>query len=280
MQPVTYLRQFLGSVLSRNRRLIKRSYLMPSKHLGRDVMVDVYRPAVPPWRLLNLVVFNDGQDLPRMNLEGQLREAFEEGTLPATVVVGIHAGDRMREYGTATRKDYKGRGDRALAHENFVIQELVPFLERKLNIYRTANRRTIAGFSLGGLNAFDLAWRNPGEFGRVGVFSGALWWRSKAFRQASPDADRIVHTYVSRAKKASKLKYWFMAGTEDEADDRNNNGIIDSIDDTLQLMDILSKKGLREDEDFTYVEVEGGRHEPETWGRVMVEFLGWATRMR
>jgi len=33
-----------------------------------------------------------------------------------------------------------------------------------------------------------------------------------------------------------------MAGTADEEADRNNNGIIDAIDDTLQLLQILKKK--------------------------------------
>lgn len=276
MYPFPYFRQLLGSLLSRRKGSIKTSYLIPSNSLDRDVMVDVYRPAVPPWRLLSLVVFNDGQDLDRMNLREQLNEQFLEGTLAPAIIVGIHAGDRMREYGTAGRLDYKGRGDLAMEHEAFILEELIPFLEGRFNVRKMANHRAIAGFSLGGLNAFDLAWRNPTEFGVVGVFSGSLWWRHKAFKEEKPDADRIVHDYVIRAKKAPAVRFWFMAGTEDEQDDRNKNGIIDSIDDTLQLMALLEAKGKVEDEDFTYVEVEGGRHEPETWGGVVMEFLKWS----
>lgn len=276
MNPTSYFRQLLGGVLSGKRRLIRRSYLMPSTHLGRGVMVDVYRPTVPPWRLVNLVIFNDGQDLPRMNFKAQLKEALEEDTLPPTIVVGIHAGDRMREYGTAKRKDYQGRGDRAAEHAKFIIEELVPWLEDRYNIHHSPARRAIAGFSLGGLHAFDVAWRNAKEFGVVGVFSGALWWRSKAFRPDAPDADRIVHDYVAKAEKAPKLRCWFMAGTEDETSDRNNNGVIDAIDDTLHLMDLLRQKGWGDPADMTYVEVEGGRHDPETWGRVVLDFLRWA----
>ncbi|MEM6771462.1 MAG: alpha/beta hydrolase-fold protein, partial [Bacteroidota bacterium] len=196
-------------------------------------------------------------------------------TLVPTIVVGIHAGDRMREYGTAGRVDYQGRGDLAMDHEQFILEELIPFLEGRFNIRKTAAHRAIAGFSLGGLNAFDLAWRNPTEFGAAGIFSGALWWRHKAFRPKAPDADRIVHDYVRKAKKAPNVRFWFMAGTEDETDDRNNNGIIDAIDDTLQLMALLADKGKKEGEDFTYVEVEGGKHEPETWGEVVMDFLRW-----
>ncbi len=154
-----YTRQLLGSIASRKQKLLVRSYLMPSEHLGRDVMVDVYRPALPPWRLMNLAVFNDGQDLERMNLREQLQTAFKEHTLSPTVVIGVHAGDRMREYGTTGRPDYKGRGDQAGAYEYFLIEELIPWIEKFYNVYQLPARRAIAGFSLGGLNAFDVAWR-------------------------------------------------------------------------------------------------------------------------
>ncbi|MBC6994415.1 alpha/beta hydrolase-fold protein [Neolewinella lacunae] len=275
MLPIPYLRQLLGSLLSRRRQLIKRSYLLPSKALEREVMIDVYRPTVPPWRLLSLAVFNDGQDLPKMQLTGQLREQYTDGALVPLIVVGVHAGDRLREYGTVDQKDYQGRGDRAPAYERFLLDELIPWLEGRFNIYHDPFRRAIAGFSLGGLSAFDLAWRNPKEFGVAAVFSGALWWRHSAFDPADPDANRIVHDYVRKAKKAPPVRYWFMAGTDDEKDDRNHNGIIDAIDDTLQLMGLLAAKGKREGEDFTYVEVPGGRHDPETWGRVIIDFLRW-----
>jgi len=276
MYIIRYLRQLLGSVASRQHQLLVRSYLMPSEHLGREVMVDVYRPALPPWRLLNLAVFNDGQDLPRMNMREQLQSAFKAGSISPTVVIGVHAGDRLREYGTSGRPDYQGRGDRAGAYEQFLISELIPWIEKYYNVYQLPNRRAIAGFSLGGLSAFDVAWRNPGEFGVAGIFSGSLWWRSKAFRENKPDADLIVHNYVRRAKKVPKVRFWFMAGTADEESDRNNNGIIDAIDDTLQLLQVLKDKGQEDEKDFTYVEVENGRHEPETWEKVVLDFLRWA----
>jgi len=272
-----YFRQLLGSLVSRKRRLLIRSYLMPSKHLGRDVMVDVYRPALPPWRLLNLVVFNDGQDLKKMNLDEQLRTAFADNKLSPTVVVGVHAGEaRMREYGTAGKPDYEGRGDLAGAYEQFILEELIPWIEEYYNVYQLPTKRAIAGFSLGGLSAFDLAWRNPGEFGIAGVFSGSLWWRSKPFREDQPDADLIVHDYVRRGKKMPAVRHWFMAGTADESSDRNKNGIIDAIDDTLQLMAILKERGRTEGEDFYYLEVKGGTHDPTTWGKVVMNFLQWA----
>ncbi|NJB86040.1 enterochelin esterase-like enzyme [Lewinella marina] len=277
MKPLSFFRQLAGSLLSRRRGLLRRTYTLHSTHLGREVRLDVYRPSVPPWRLLSLVIFNDGQDLEKMNLKKRLSKLYRKGNLPATLVVGVHAGDRMQEYGTAGRRDHAGNGAAAPAYEKFITLELIPWLEDHYNLYHGPERRSIAGFSLGGLNAFDLAWRNPQHFRTAGVFSGSLWYRHKAFNPKLPDAHRIVHDYVAkRKKKTISNRFWFMAGTADETEDRNQNGVIDSIDDTLQLMALLREKGLEVGRDMAYVEVEGGRHEPETWGEVVGDFLSWA----
>ena len=276
MKPLIYLKQLAGSVLSRRKRLLQRTYTLTSTHLKRQVRVEVYRPAVPPWRLLSLVVFNDGQDLERMGFRKTLSGLYKAKQLPPTLVVGVYANDRQREYGTAGRKSDQGHGELAPAYEKFIIEELVPWLQERNNIYHGAERRAIAGFSLGGLSAFDLAWRQPRYFRTAGVFSGSLWYRSKPFDAERPDANRIVHDYVSRARRGIPNRFWFMAGTADEESDRNHNGVIDAIDDTLQLMALLQQKGLKLGKDMVYVEVEDGKHEPATWGTVVGDFLIWA----
>ncbi|MEL6141811.1 MAG: alpha/beta hydrolase-fold protein, partial [Bacteroidota bacterium] len=239
------------------------------------VEFDVYRPAVYPLQALKLVIFNDGQDLRRMGTRRTLQDLYDDDKLTSTLVVGIVAADRLREYGTSERLDYKQRGDLATGHELFVIRELIPWLEKRYTIHSNPDCRAVAGFSLGGLNAFDLVWRNPHCFSTAGVFSGALWWRSTAYRNEQPDADRIVHNYVVKEAVSENFRAWFMAGTEDEHNDRNHNGIIDAIDDTLDLHYILTKKGMANEHRLSYLEVPGGQHNPDTWARVMGEFLQW-----
>ena len=63
--------------------------------------------------------------------------------------------------------------------------------------------------------------------------------------------------------------------TADEDKDRNKNGIIDSIDDTLDLIKELQAKGYP-DENITYLLLEEGKHDVETWGKAMPFFLRWA----
>jgi enterochelin esterase-like enzyme len=72
------------------------------------------------------------------------------------------------------------------------------------------------------------------------------------------------------------MKFWFQTGTLDEADDRNGNGIIDSIDDTRDVIKALKNMGYQEGDDIKYVEVIGGEHNLPTWGRILPDFLQWA----
>lgn len=252
-------------------------HYLNSKHLDRQVQIDVYAPQRPGSQPLPLVIFHDGQDFQQMNIRQVLIEKWQTQQLPPFLLVGIHANRRrLREYGTAGQVDYAKRGDLAPQHEQFVLQELLPFLEGGFPLAQDAAQRTIAGFSLGGLAAFDLLWRNPTVFGQVGIFSGALWWRSQAFNEAEPDANRISHANVANGSFTPGLRFWMQAGTEDETSDRNNNGVIDAIDDTLDLIKALEEKGYRLGPDLRYVEVEEGRHAPATWAKVMPEFLEWA----
>jgi enterochelin esterase-like enzyme len=131
---------------------------------------------------------------------------------------------------------------------------------------------------MGGLSAMDIAWNHPEMFRKVGVFSGSLWWRKRDAHSLfySDHRDRIMHQRIRNGKMKHGLHFWFQTGTEDEASDRNNNGVIDSIDDTLDLIAELTKKGYRPFKDIHYLEMVGGRHDTATWAKAMPEFLKWA----
>ncbi|MEO1515538.1 MAG: alpha/beta hydrolase-fold protein [Bacteroidota bacterium] len=255
-----------------------QTYSLPVSSLRSAVKLRVYLPIHYRWQFWKrypLLFFNDGQDMEAIRLLPQLQALYQAGQIPPLIVVALHAGDRMQEYGTSGQADYKNRGSRAGAYAEFVTRQLLPFLHGRFRCRQEAASTSFAGFSLGGLSAFDLVWQHPEHFGQVGVFSGALWWRSEPFRPDDPDADRIVHDGVSRDAIRPGLRFWFQAGTLDEESDRNQNGVIDAIDDTLDLIDILQSKGYPSSA-IRYVEVEGGRHHPDTWGEVLPDFLRWA----
>ncbi len=256
--------------------VFKRVKTFTSKQIDRKVRLEIYLP--PSYsshknQKYPLLLFNDGQDLPPMQFAKVLDNLYKKELIKPAIIVGIYAGDRMQEYGTAQVADYKNRGSKAQKYTQFILTELIPFLHKK---YQLNHEKAIAGFSLGGLSAFDIAWNHAGVFRKVGVFSGSFWWRSKPFDPQDPDANRITHTMVEKAEKKEGLKFWFQTGTLDEKEDRNNNGIIDSIDDTRDLIKALSKHGFQDGLDIQYTEVQGGHHNVETWGQIMPEFLKWA----
>lgn len=265
---------FFARWRSSRRTLHQERFSLPSTHLDRTVVLTLFYPQSHRGPLA-LLLLNDGQDIPALDLEPSLHQLWQARQLPPLLVVGIHAGDRMQEYGTIGRADYAGRGNRAAAYAQFVCQELLPYLEGRFRLRQPVRYRALAGFSLGGLSALDLVWQHPEYFGRVGVFSGSLWWRSTPFDPQRPDADRIIHNRIAAGPRRPQLRFWLQAGTHDETADRNNNGIIDAIDDTLDLIKVLEGVGYQRERDIVYEEVVEGKHHPRTWGRVMPQFLRW-----
>ena len=108
------------------------------------------------------------------------------------------------------------------------------------------------------------------------MFSGSLWWRSKDLHQGyNEHTDRIMHKLIRQGQFKPGLKFYFTTGSLDEKMDRNSNGIIDSIDDTLGLIEELEKKGYKNEGDIHYINYEDGKHDVKTWGRAMPAFLKW-----
>lgn len=225
---------------------------------------------------MSLLLVNDGQDLPAMQFDQILNQLYADNIIQPVLVAAIAAGtERTQEYGVAKKKDYLGRGSKAGMYTKFIIKELIPFIQ---TTYRVPQFKEIgmAGFSLGGLSALDIALSQAGIISKVGVFSGSLWWRSRDHcdNKYEDHKHRIMQQQIRKTPYIPGLKFFFECGTQDEAGDRNNNGIIDSIDDTLDHIHELLAKGYTP-QDVTYLELEGGRHDVSTWARAMPVFLKW-----
>jgi enterochelin esterase-like enzyme len=251
-----------------------------SEVLGRDAAVDIFLPFqfAETGASLPLLLLNDGQDGEAIALHHTLEELTRQKKICDLIVVAVHAGDRLQEYGVANQPDYKGRGSRARHYAKFVMNELIPYLHYRYPVSPLTHQHAIAGFSLGGLSAFDLSWQHPNYFGLVGAFSGSFWWRKRDTKSRfySDYRDRIMHSVVRRSRKREGLKFWFQTGQLDEQADRNKNGVIDSIDDTLDLIVELTKKGYRPFHDIQYVELPHGKHDLPTWKMALPLFLQWA----
>ncbi len=247
-----------------------------SEYLEREVLVDVYLPvAMQRFDQVSLLLINDGQDLRKMPFDAMLDEMIAAHEIEPLVCIGIHCGpDRKMEYGTAYAADFKGRGASAGLYTKFILEELLPFI-RKTYRAPSFKDKSFAGFSLGALSALDIAWNHANEFSRVGILSGSLWWRRKGYEEGyDEEKDRLMHLQIRKGMYYPWMQFFIECGTMDETEDRNNNGVIDSIDDALDLIVELKAKGYT-DQHIHYLEMEGGRHDVATWAKAFPAFLKW-----
>lgn len=253
------------------------THALKSIRLKRTVEYVVYAPtglsaSIP----MNLLLMNDGQDAEGLQLKATLEELYAGQRIDPLIVVGIKCSDdRMNEYGVAGRPDFQNRGAKADLYSSFITSELLPELKKNMN-FKGKAKIGFAGFSLGGLSAFDIAWRNSHIFNVVGAFSASFWWRTKDLNDGYTPEDRIMHQVIRETSAKPDLKVWLMTGTEDETADRDQNYIIDSIDDTIDIIKALVDKGYTRPEEVFYYEMVGGRHEVPCWAKAFPAFLCWA----
>ncbi|MCB8928204.1 MAG: esterase family protein [Ardenticatenaceae bacterium] len=251
-----------------------------SQALGNSREITVFLPpgyAQAPQRHYPTLYVNDGQDQEALHLRETLATLFQRRHIPPIIVVAVPTNpDRLQEYGTAVCPNAQNLGTKAAAYGRFLTTELMPTIKQQFRTSPNPADIGIFGVSLGGLSAFDIAWNHPGKFGIVGIMSGSFWWRAAEDETRMPPNQLIAHAMVRQTAVKPNLRFWFEAATQDEASDRDGNGVIDAIQDTLELIAELKVLGFTPEEEVVYVEVPGGRHNYDTWSQLFPHFLRWA----
>jgi enterochelin esterase-like enzyme len=110
-------------------------------------------------------------------------------------------------------------GEWAGAWEEYLVGDVVPWVDAHLPTIRTAAGRALEGLCAGGFGAVDIGLRHPGLFGTLGSFDGyfASVFRDGPFAHATR-ADLLAHDptlLVQRdasALRASGLRFYVSAG--------------------------------------------------------------------
>jgi enterochelin esterase-like enzyme len=249
-----------------------------SRHLQRNVKLHILHTPPPDDRSqYNLLILNDGQDIDSLRVKETLDSLNKAGKILPLVIIGIEAGDRMKEYGVSEKPDYLGRGNKASFYDAFINNELYPYAKKQSGV-RKFQSVAIAGCSLGGLSAFDIAWNHPDKISKVGVFSGSFWWRDLASEDSSysDEKNRIMYSKLKSSRKKPGLQYWFYAGASEEKGDRDKDSIIDVIDDTKDIIRLLETKNVAEASGIRYTQSPAGTHDYKSWRTVFPDFLVWA----
>ena len=249
-----------------------------SVHLQRLVTLTLLQTPLPHDKnSLNLLLLNDGQDIEKLRLKEIMDSLFSKKLIKPLLVAGIHAGDRLMEYGVAGYPDYLGRGNKAGAYSSFILDELYPYILKRSALHKFKSV-VFAGCSLGGLSAFDIAWDHAELIEKAGIFSGSFWWRDKDDHAPgySDANNRIMINKVRNSVKHPHAQFWFYAGEKEETGDRNKNGIIDVIDDTKDLIAGISSNNKSTTNEIIFVLDEKGVHNQTYWSKHLAEFLVWA----
>lgn len=249
-----------------------------SRHLQRQVKLTIIStPLSDDKSELNLLLVNDGQDIGQFRMKEIVDSLYRKKLIQPLIVVGIAAGDRNKEYGVSGEPDFMNRGDKADKYAAFIDDELYPFAKKRAGV-RKFKSVVLAGCSLGGLSAFDIAWDHADKIDKVGVFSGSFWWRNKDDKAAdySDEKNRILLDKIHSSRKKPHLQYWFYDGGKEETGDRDKDGIIDVIDDTKDLVEIIKSKNVCLPEDIQYTEDPNGQHNYTSWSNHLPQFLRWA----
>ncbi|WP_157981376.1 alpha/beta hydrolase-fold protein [Cognatilysobacter tabacisoli] len=253
---------------------------------------------------------NDGQDRDAVALADTLDRLARDGTIRAPIVVAIDMpADRLGAYGLSDRAAARSLvantrhgavGTHAHAYSEWVATTLVPAIDARYRTRATADARAVLGWSLGGLNAFNLGWQYREVFGRVGSFSPSLWLPADSSTPEAAQRTRLAHGQLARATPANGPRLFVAVGTTEETDDRDRDGINDALDDVREFVlgdvagDTVRAKGLRQlgytvnashavrptRADLALYELDGGEHNQATWARMLPVFLRWAYAVR
>jgi len=272
------------------------------------ITVDVYLPGDYAWsaRRYRTIYADDGQDMSAVGLVSTLTALCRAHAIRAPIVVAVHMlRDRMGIYGLSDRASgrslpadtkYGAVGRRAHDYSHWLATRLVPYIDAHYRTRRAAAARSVLGWSLGGLNAFNLGWQYPEVFGRVGAFSPSFWLAADRTSGATVERTRLAQRMVDRGPKRPGLRLWFAAGTAEETNDRDHDGVIDVIGDIRDLVDGYRApdgfrlRGLRQlgysanmdyaahpdrHADVAVYLLPGGKHQQASWAKMLPLFLRW-----
>ncbi len=269
-----------------------------------QVKVSVYLP--PGYgdqgdRRYDVLYVNDGQDMPAVGLESTLSRLYAQQAIEPVIVVAIDMlTDRMGTYGLSDRaagaslpghSRFGPIGTRAHDYAQWLAGTLVPYIDGHYRTVTAASGRTMLGWSLGALQAFDMGWQYPELFARVGAFSPSFWL--PPLRE--PGDQRLAQTMVERGPRREALRMFVAIGSAEETDDRDRDGVFDALDDALTLIrggrdggrDLQGLAGLgyrvslayapcRPQSDVDFLLLADGRHNQASWARMLPVFLHWA----
>ena len=233
---------------------------LPSKFLTAARNVEIWLPPgydEEPARRYDVLYMQDGQNLfdPRLASTGvdwgvdkAVRRCVGAGKIPPLMVVGVWNTDqRLREYSP---------WDEGTNYAKFLIEELMPQVNRAFRTRTGPEHTSVMGSSMGGLISFWLCWKHPDVFGRAGCLSTTFPWTGKIPMEGSgpPLIEREIAAGAG-VPRGIRLYFDYGTGTLDAT--------IEPEQDKVNAW--LLSQGLKEGEDFMVRKFPGAEHNEAAW---------------
>ena len=179
---------------------------------------------------------------------------------PGAIVVAVDNGQqlRMNEYSPwAHPRHGGGEGD---AYADFLANTLKPWIDRHYRTRPGPESTGIMGSSMGALISLHAAFRHPGVFGRVGVFSPSLWYSDSVF----------VAARAARPGQPAPRFYFVSGGREGP---REMPGVV--VADQQRMLDTLAAAGWTLGTHMHAAAPEDGEHSEWFWRREFPAAYRW-----
>jgi predicted alpha/beta superfamily hydrolase len=213
---------------------------------------------------------NDGQNLFETSTafggtEWQVDETADRlirtGTIPPLIIVGIDnaQNERIKEYfpyRTFRPPVLRPRGER---YPDFLMNEVIPFLQRRYRVARGPQHTGLGGSSLGALIALYTAIQRREVFGRLLLESPSLFLANRRILKEA----RYFIDWPERIFLAIGTKE---AGRDDK--DRR------AVEDVLELEGTLRRAGLNDQRLLVRID-EGAIHNEREWAKRFPEALAF-----
>ena len=207
--------------------------------------VAVYHPPGerPADGYATLVVFDGWLARRVLRIPETLESLTAAGRIPPVVALFVPSRESDRDDDLAPS---------STATTDFVARELVPWARRECGAAPDPRRTALAGVSLGGLAAANIALQAPDVFGGVIAHSGSFWWP----RPEEGEPGWLIREYAARPR--ADLRFYLDVG------DRETVRVSDvgptQLEVNRQMRDVLRAKGYP----VTYAEYQGA-HDYVNW---------------
>jgi predicted alpha/beta superfamily hydrolase len=231
-----------------------------SRFLRNQRDLTVYLPSVydsEPRAHLPVLYLQDGQNLfdPRTSflpgvywgIGDTADRLIGSGAVQPLIIVGIYNAGRARVNEYTPIKAPKHGGGRAERYSKFLLQEVMPFIQRQYRVATDPALTGIGGSSLGGLVSLYIGLKAPHIFGRIAALSPSVWWNQ-----------RWLHRFAENTRVEPRPRIWLDIGSKEGAR---------IVQDVEQFRDVLVTKGWRLNKDLRYLRVEGGEHNEAAWAQ-------------